>query len=179
MSIFDYAMEIERTGQEFYRNLASRATTAGVRTIYSMMAQDQAEILERFRAMKEATHASMDAPSALERAGNIFVEHLDEREALRITNDLDAYKFVMGMERDLCRLYETAAAREPNSEVGDLLHKIAEEERRELDRLIKVYEFVNAPNEYLAWGEFSNTDEFHNFGRYEDNRSCSHTAEPD
>jgi hypothetical protein len=28
-----------------------------------------------------------------------------------------------------------------------------------------IYDFVNAPTQYLAWGEFSNLDEFRQFGR--------------
>ncbi|HXV21623.1 MAG TPA: hypothetical protein VD811_11625 [Desulfuromonadales bacterium] len=48
-----------------------------------------------------------------------------------------------------------------------LFRRIASEERRELESLRKLYDFVDAPNEYLARGEFSNLNEFHNFGRDE------------
>jgi hypothetical protein len=48
-----------------------------------------------------------------------------------------------------------------------LLRRIATEERRELESLRQLFDFVNAPNEFLAWGEFSNLNEFHNFGRGE------------
>jgi len=167
MNVFDYAMETERSGRKFYRTVAEKTAVPGVRTIFTMMASDEEELLERFRAMKAAQTMTLTDSLALEHAGNIFEDKLNELEALQIDNDLDAYYYVMQVEREICRLYEDAAGREPNPEVAKLLRRIAAEERRELESLRQVYDFVNAPNEYLAWGEFSNVGEFHNFGRDE------------
>jgi len=168
MNVFDFAMEIERSGRKFYRNMAAKTGTAGVRTIFSMMAEDEQDLLERFRAMKATVRSTtMQDSSILENAGNIFKDILNEREALQIADDLEAYHYVMRLEAAICRLYEDAARRESNPEVQGLLRRIASEERRELESLRKLYDFVNAPNEFLAWGEFSNLNEFHNFGRDE------------
>lgn len=168
MNVFDFAMEVERTGRTYYRNLARKAAAPGVRAIFSMMADDEQELLERFRAMKASTQSTtLEDSRVVESLGNDFAKVFAEGEALAISSDLEAYNYVMKVERDICRLYEGAAARESKPEVKTLLLKIAAEERRELDSLRKVYDFVNAPNEYLAWGEFSNLNEFHNFGREE------------
>jgi rubrerythrin len=168
MNVFDFAMEIERSGRNFYRSVAEKTGTAGVRTIFSMMAEDEQEMLERFRAMKATVGATtMQDSSILENAGNSIANILNEREALQLTNDLEAYHYVVEVESAICRLYEDAAEREPNPEVQGLLRRIAAEERRELDSLQRLIDFVNAPNEFLAWGEFSNLNEFHNFGREE------------
>lgn len=168
MNVFDFAMEIERSGRNFYRSVAQKTGVAGVRAIFSMMAEDEQQLLERFRAMKATVRSTtMQDSSVLEGAASILQDILNEREALRITDDLEAYHYVMGVEAALCRLYEGAAEREPNPEVQGLLRRIAAEERRELDSLQRLFDFVNAPNEFLAWGEFSNLNEFHNFGREE------------
>lgn len=168
MNVFDFAMEIERNGRKFYRNVAAKAGAAGVGTIFSMMAEDEQELLERFRAMKATVRTTtLQDSRILENAGNILADLLNEREALQITDDLEAYHYVMRVEAAICRLYEDAARREPNPEVQGLLRRIATEERRELESLRRLYDFVNAPNEFLAWGEFSNLNEFHNFGRDE------------
>jgi rubrerythrin len=167
MNVFDFAMEIERSGRKFYRNVAAKAGTAGVRTIFSMMAEDEQELLERFRAMKATIRSTtMQDSSSLETAGKIIEDILNEREAL--DQRQPEVPFVMRAEAAICRLYEDAAQREPNPEVQGLLRRIATEERRELESLRQLFDFVNAPNEFLAWGEFSNLNEFHNFGRDED-----------
>jgi rubrerythrin len=168
MNVFDFAMEIERSGRNFYRGVAEKTGTAGVRTIFSMMAEDEQEMLERFRAMKATVRTTtLQDSSILENAGNSIENILNEREALLLTSDLEAYHYVMEVEAAICRLYEDAARREPNAEVQGLLRRIASEERRELEGLRQIYDFVNAPNEFLAWGEFSNLNEFRNFGRDE------------
>ncbi len=168
MNVFDFAMDIERSGIKYYQRLAQKAEAMGIRRIFSMMARDEEEMLEKFQAMRaRVQHTTMEDSRTLERADNIFNRLLDERDALDLKTDLEAYTYVVEVEEAICRLYEDAAERESNPEVKGLLQKIGAEEHRELERLQNLYDFVNAPNEYLAWGEFSNLDEFHNFGRYE------------
>lgn len=168
MNVFDFAMDIERSGKRFYEDLAKSTDRAGLRSIFIMMAKDEQVLHDKFQAMKASLQTTaMEDSTALDRARNIFVE-LDVQKALeRIDSDLDAYKFILEVEEKLFRLYEDAAGRETGSEVRDLLLKIAEEEHREHESIRRIYDFVNAPNEYLAWGEFSNLDEYHQFGRDE------------
>jgi len=71
----------------------------------------------------------------------------------------------MKLEADSFRLYEDAATKEAGAEVKSLLLKVAEEEHKHFNILENIYRFVNAPNRYLAWGEFSNLGEFRQFGR--------------
>jgi rubrerythrin len=71
----------------------------------------------------------------------------------------------MKLEADSFRLYEDAAEKEENKDVKAILLRIAEEEHKHFEVLENIYDFVNAPNQFLAWREFSNLDEFRNFGR--------------
>jgi rubrerythrin len=168
MNVFDFAIEVERKGRNFYREMADKTSVAGVRSIFSMMASDEQVLINRLRAMKGAAQtAVIEDSGVLEYLGNAFFRVFDEAEALRVSSDLEAYNYVMKVERDICHLYEEAAGRESRAEVQALLRRIASEERRELESIEKIYEFVNAPNEFLAWGEFSNLAEYHNFGRDE------------
>ena len=167
MNVFDFAMDMERSGIQYYRQLAKRAEQEGIKRIFTMTATDETRMLERLQALKgRIQHTTMENSRALDFADNIFQE-LKGADPPKLETDIDAYGYVVEIEKSVCRLYEKAAASEPNEEVRTLLRRIVEEEREELDSLQNLYDFVNAPNEYLAWGEFSNLDEFRNFGRYE------------
>ncbi|NLC70291.1 MAG: hypothetical protein GX751_02900 [Desulfuromonadaceae bacterium] len=48
------------------------------------------------------------------------------------------------------------------------MKKIAAEEEKHFQLVENLFRFTNAPNQYLAWGEFSNISEFSNFGRHVD-----------
>lgn len=174
MRVLDFAMKTELSARDFYRDLAEKAKGQGLRSIYRGMAMDSEKILGTLRKMTDEGSGAIDS-RVLDGMGNLFHRDLDKEAALRFESDAEAYRYLMRIEEGLCQLYEDAARRETNPPARDQLLRIAAEEERELELLESTYDFINAPNEYLAWREFSNLDEFHNFGRYEDNRSCGHT----
>ena len=71
----------------------------------------------------------------------------------------------MKLEAESFRLYENAAGQESDANIKSLLLKIAAEEHKHFNILENLFNFINAPNQQLAWAEFSNLDEFRQFGR--------------
>ena len=170
MSVFDYAMKMEIDGKAYYEKLARQTSLAGLRTIFTRLAEDEQKHYEIFRALQAGSKApAMPESTALAEARNIFAEWLkDAGSAAGSEDDLAAYRQAMKLEADSFRLYEDAAAKEAVPGVRSLLLKIAGEEHKHFNILENIFHFVNAPNQYLAWGEFSNLDEFRQFGRQVD-----------
>jgi rubrerythrin len=103
--------------------------------------------------------------AALDRSMNVF-EQLRRREGqLLVESDLAAYRLALEAEREVLRQLRNAAMTEHRPAAKKLLAEIARDEQRHVEELEGLYDFANAPNHYLAWGEFSNLGEFHNFGR--------------
>jgi rubrerythrin len=167
MNVFDYAMKMELDGKAFYEKLARETNVEGLATIFGRLAEDEQKHYEIFLALKGQTQASsMEDTTVLDTAKNVFEKLVAEKGALGpITGDLEGYRFAMKVEADSFRLYEDAAAKEQNGDVKALLFRIAGEEQKHFEIVRNIYDFVNAPNQFLAWGEFSNLDEFRNFGR--------------
>nr|NIS40802.1 ferritin family protein [Desulfuromonadales bacterium] len=173
MNIFDFAMSVEQSGMKFYRKMAEATDNPGLKKIFSMMVKDEEYLYDQFEKMrkKAPTRALKDARSLAE-ATDIFAEELDPQKVLdSIDDDLDAYRFIMAVEEKLSTMYERVAEKEQDVQLKNKLLEIARVEHREHDEIEAAYDFVNAPNEFLAWGEFSNIGEFHNFGRDEGSRS--------
>lgn len=167
MNIFDFAMKMELDGKAYYEKLARQASLAGLQTIFTRLAEDEQKHYEIFQSLQSSGKVPvMPESTALATARNVFTELLDETAATAGSkDDLAAYRHAMRLEADSFRLYEDAAAKETVSDVRDLLLKIAGEERKHFNILENIFQFVNAPNQYLAWGEFSNLEEFRQFGR--------------
>lgn len=167
MNVFDFAIRMELDGKAFYEKLAKETNIAGLQTIFSRLALDEQKHYEIFLALKGQTQATaMEDTTVLEQAKNVFEQLLTRKETLGpIKGDLEGYRFAMKLEADSYRLYEDAASQEKNADVKNLLLRIAGEERKHFTIVQNIYDFANAPNQYLAWGEFSNLDEFRNFGR--------------
>jgi rubrerythrin len=172
MNILDFVMEMDRSGRDYYRQLALKARTPGVRQVFGWMAREEERLMEEYRRMKgDITARRADSPM-LQMTDNPF------RHQAGMTppqEDLQAYRLVLDMESKACSLLQRAVMQETDDTARDMLRRVAAMECGELTAVEEVYDFVRAPDEYLAWSEFSNLDDFHNFGRYEDNRACSHT----
>jgi len=167
MNVFDFAIKMELDGKAFYEKLAKGTNVAGLQTIFSRLAADEQKHYEIFLALKGRTQATaMEDTTVLEQAKNVFEKLLEEKGVHGpITGDLEGYRYAMKVEADSFRLYEDAAQKERNQDVKNLLLRIAGEEHKHFTIVQNIHDFVNAPNQYLAWGEFSNIDEFRQFGR--------------
>jgi rubrerythrin len=167
MNVLDFAMEMEMDGKAYYEKLAKRCQEPGLSTIFSRLAKDEEKHYKIFQTLKAGSGAaSMADTNVVEEAKNIFTELPRQSETLKsMEKDLEAYQHAMKIEADSFRFYEDAADKEPDSSIKKLLLKIAQEEHKHFTIMENIYHFINAPNQYLSWAEFSNLDEFRQFGR--------------
>lgn len=166
MNVFDFAIKMELDGKSFYEKLARESRHDGLRGIFRRLAADEQKHHDIFLALKKENRPqTMQGSTALEGAKSVFADLLARKENLGPAGDLEGYRHAMKMEEDSFRLYEDAAKKERDPGVRDLLLLIAAEEHRHFNILQNIYDFANAPNQYLAWGEFSNLKEFSQFGR--------------
>lgn len=166
MNVYDFAMKMELDGKDFYKLLAKRTNLQGLKNIFFELAQDEQKHYELFAGLKNKNPLPFKPSSVLENSRNVFEALRAEKPATdELKDDLDAYRYAMKAEADSFRLYEEAAEKEPDQQTRALLLRIASEEQKHFNILQNVFDFVNAPHQYLAWGEFSNIDEFRNFGR--------------
>ncbi len=161
MNVFDFAMEMEMDGKAHYEKLAEGTPVVGLRNIFAMLAADEQKHYETIQEMKAGDFGVIVDSTALDEAKNVFRGLMDEKTlAGGMRKDLDGYRYAMHMEADSVRLYEDMAKKEKSAEGMQLLLKLANEEKKHYNIMENLYDFVLAPQNYLAWGEFSNLKEF-------------------
>ena len=167
MNVLDFAIEMENDGFAYYKDLADSSTLPGLKTIFTSLAADELKHAEVFKALNTGKAVDkMPASETLETSKNLFKQLPGGTEWLNsIADSLKAYQHAMKLEANSFRFYEEIAEKETNPLVKALLLQIAEEEHTHFNILENVYNFVNAPNQSLEWGEFSNLGEFRQFGR--------------
>ncbi|MBE9533643.1 MAG: ferritin family protein [Proteobacteria bacterium] len=167
MNVFDFAMKMEEDGKAYYEKLASQTSLPGLKTIFTRLAEDEQKHYELFQELKTSGSVpTMQDTTIIAEAKNIFEELPKEEETLKgLKGDLAAYQHAMEIESESFRFYENAAKEEKNPATKKLLTRIASEEHKHFNVLENIFHFVNAPNQSLAWGEFSNLNEFGQFGR--------------
>lgn len=163
MKVLRFAQEIDASAQRFYEEMATRSGSPGIGMIFRMLADDEGKLLRRHQALA-ARGDAIDA-EALDGGVNVFEQLRRREEYLSVQDDVEAYRLALEAEREVLRQYRSAVKTEKHPAVRRLLSQVARDEEQHVAELENLYDFTNAPNHYLAWGEFSNLGEFNNFGR--------------
>ncbi len=161
MNIFDFAMKMELVGKKYYEQLAADTDDGGLKNIFTSLAADEQKHYEIISAIKSGTDLVMADSRVLDEAKNLFeILSAEKSNPVTLKRSLDGYQHARKIEADSVRLYEEMAKKEDNPETVQLLLRIANEEKKHFNILDNLYEYVLAPQNYLAWGEFSNLKEF-------------------
>lgn len=161
MNVFDFALKMEVDGKSYYEKLAAATSVAELKNIFTLLAESEQDHHDQLLAMKNSLPAEMAESKALDSVKNVFEGLLKRKNLLAdLKKDQDGYEHVVKEEEKSIKLYEELAAKVGNEAVRGLLLRLAEEEKRHLSIMENIYEFVERPGTYLAWGEFSNLKEF-------------------
>lgn len=160
MNILDFAMKMELDGKEYYEKLAAETTNAGLKSIFNDLASDEQKHFEIFLAIKRGTKLIMADSTVLEKAKNLFEELAGDTGIVADMNSsLDGYQYARKIEADSVRFYEDMAKKEQDPETLQLLLRITNEEKKHFNIMDNLYDYTLAPQNFLAWGEFSNLKE--------------------
>ena len=171
MNLYEYAQATEESGIRYYQELATSARTDGVKGVFNMLADDEKKLLSKIHLIRQR-FPRMDSLncSQLQKNTIVFDQLREDSPHSSAKSDLEAYRLAREAEEKIVSQYVRAAETEQNPQTKEMLQWLAALERHELHEIETLCDFVNAPSESLEWGEFSNLDEFYNFGRYEDLR---------
>ncbi len=162
MNVFEFAMQMEKDGEAFYREIAQNTQDAGLQKIFNTLADEEVIHYNTFKNLYEKTSAEAVESNVLQKAKNIFTE-MKAKGDVNVTADtsqIDAYKKAMKAEEEAFLFYEKKAAEVTDPAEEKVLLTFAREERRHYRLLENVIEFVSRPDEWLESAEFAHMDEY-------------------
>lgn len=161
MNIFDCAIKKEEEARQYYEKLAAATAVPELKNLFTLLAAAEQEHHDALVAMKASTAVDKASFKALQEAACLFKPLLAQGDLLaELKEDPDAYTHVVKEEEAGIKFYEELAAQAQDAASRDVLLTIAAEERRHLSIMENIYSFVEAPKNYLAWGEFGNLKEY-------------------
>jgi rubrerythrin len=159
MNIYEFAMEMEQDGEQFYRDLASQSTHSGVTRILNMLADDEVKHYNVVKALAEKTNPTIAQTTILADAKNVFVE-LKGTEFDLEGMQVDLYKQAQEIEQRSQDFYTEKAEQVNDPMASKILLKIADEEQRHYFLLDNMIEFMNRPYTWVEDAEFTNLDAY-------------------
>lgn len=160
MNIFDYAMRMEKDGEDYYRRLTRQAENKGLKTILTMLADEEAKHYRVIQRMK-TEKPGMTETSILSDAKNIFVQMKESREKIDFDiKQTELYKKAKTIEKKSMDFYREKAEEVSQEYQKQIFLKLAAEEEKHYFMLENIIEFVSRPETWLENAEFCHLEEY-------------------
>lgn len=161
MDIFDYAMQMENDGKEFYLVLAANAMNQGVKSIFNLLAEEEAKHYLIVKAMKEDKNTQFLKPCLLSDVKNIF-KNMKEEDVIFNANisQKEAYVKAQELEKQSEDFYLEQANQAIDNEQKLIFQKIAAEEKQHYWLLDNLIEFITRPDNWLENAEWNHLEEY-------------------
>jgi rubrerythrin len=160
MDIFEYAMQMEKDGEDYYRQLAQQTNNKGLQTILTMLADEEVKHYNTIQKMR--TEAPQLAETTiLTDAENVFTQMKDSGEELSFDiRQTDLYKKAQDIEKKSQDFYLENADKAGGESQKEIFLQLAEEEKKHYFLLENIIQFVSRPEVWLENAEWYHLEEY-------------------
>jgi rubrerythrin len=160
MDIFEFAIQMEIDGEEYYRQLASKAVHPGIQGVLNQLADDEVKHRRAIECIRQETGVFVET-TVLEAAKNVFQQIQDFGGKFDLSGDEEAaYRQAMELERKSISFYLDRLDQVDNPPQKALFEKLAEEEKKHYHLMSDLVDFVASPKTWLEDARFSRLDEY-------------------
>ena len=161
MNVFDLAMEMEKDGEKYYRQLAEKTANSGMKNILVMLAEDEAKHFQVLQKLKDSSKVELPSTLILSGSKNVFQRLQEEKGWEDIPMDqIDMYKKARDIETKSFDFYMEKAKTSTDPATQKMFFLIAEEEKRHEFLLEHLVHFVSRPQTWLENAEFNHLDQY-------------------
>jgi len=159
-NIFEYAMQMEKDGEDYYRRLAQKTGNNGLRTILTMLADEEVKHYDAIEKIK-TQNTQIAESEILTDAKNVFVQIKESGESFDFDiNEADLYKKARDIEKKSRDFYTEKASVVTEKYQKELFLKLTIEEQKHYVLLDNIIEFVSRPEQWLENAEFFHLEDY-------------------
>jgi len=157
MNIIDCTIKMRKEAQENYANLSLAVTDKELKRLFSLLALAEDEHIDTLMEIQAETKISPKPQYRLDNSVCAYRTKLQPANlGDELRNDPDGYLHVVKDEQKSIRFFEKLAVNAESESMRKVCLAVAEKEREHLQKVENIYSFVEEPDTYLEWGEFSN-----------------------
>ncbi len=161
MNVFDLAMQMEKDGEKYYRDLAEMTVNTGLKNILNMLAGDEAKHIQVLQQLKDSVKAELTSTPILSHSKNIFQQLCEEKNWEKLPDSqAGLYRKAVEIETKSFNFYMEKARESGDPRVQRMFFLIAEEEKRHEFLLEHLLQFVSRPQAWLENAEFNHLDQY-------------------
>ena len=160
MDIYEYAMQMEKDGEDLYRNAADKTLHTGTRAVLLMLADAEVRHFKLFHNMKNHEKIEMTDTAILNDVKNIFIKMKEENSFDLDATQIEVYKKAQGLEKKTRDFYIEKAYEVKDESQTSIFLKIADEEKKHYFILENIINFITRPDTWLENPEWYNMEEY-------------------
>lgn len=159
MNIYAYALKMEKDGEEFYRKMAAETSDTGLKTILTMLADQELKHYNAIMEMHKGACGMADA-DVLADAKNIFSDMKGQKVFDADQKQIDTYRKAQEIEKQSEKFYAIKAIEVDEPSQKRLFGRLAREEKKHYFLLENIIEFLSSPQQWLENAEWYHLDEY-------------------
>ena len=160
VDIFEYAMQMEKDGENYYRQLAQQVANKGLQAILIMLADEEVKHYRAIEGMRQDNYQMLET-TILDDASNIFIEMKDQKEEFEPEQEqAKLYEKAQEIEKRSQQFYQEKANQTDKDNQKKLFEKLAKEEEKHYFLLENIIEFVSRPKQWLENAEWYHLEEY-------------------
>ncbi|MDT4761105.1 ferritin family protein [Sphaerochaeta sp. PS] len=153
MDIFTIAIQLEQEGAKFYEDLATKASTKGFISIFTILANDEKKHEKLFTSLQKNSKPIMVSTTVSEEAKAIF-KNFKTEDYLVEAPQVSMYEKALEIEQKSIDLYSSSLASLEDDAARDIVKKIIAEEKKHFETLEELVTMVRRPHRWVEDAEF-------------------------
>lgn len=161
MDIFEFAMEKEKYAEHFYRELAERTDSTGLKNILNMLAGEEVKHYDTVQTMQTQAVGQVTTTSVLKNAEEMFNKMKKGAETFDFeAGEVNLYRKACDIEKQSRQFYLQKAGEVTDDGQKAIFKQLAEEENKHLVLVQRLCDFVAKPETFLDDAEMYHFDDY-------------------
>jgi rubrerythrin len=160
MDILEYALQMEKDGENFYRRIASQTNSTAIKAVMNLLADEEVKHYHVIEQIAKDRY-EMAETDILNNAKNIFIQMKDKEEEFTSNQEqVELYRKAQEIEKQSQQFYTEKATQMDKEELKKLFEQLAKEEEKHYFLLENIIDFVLRPKHWLENAEWYHLNKY-------------------
>lgn len=155
MNAYEYALKLEKDGEQYYRELAQKAPYEGLKTVFNILANEEVRHYKIIEDMMNDSKIDANKIDIVFDTKTVYETLLLEKENVNFNNDeVKFYEEAIKREDGAEQFYLEKANELENENEKQIFLKLAAEEKKHSEILHNILDYIQEPQKLVAAAEF-------------------------
>ncbi len=166
VNIFDYALQMELDGEQYYMRLAEKANHDDLKKVFMDLAKDEQRHHQIIQSVQKDTPEKLQENPLLHTVQNVFILDTDSliEDKTLVTKlkkePVDVYLSALEKEKESVELYKKLRDELSGQVEKDLCAKLMQEEEKHMEIIENIIDMFNRVNDWVESAEFNHRETY-------------------